>query len=261
MKPTFGALLQKKKRTRRRISDPFLSDIAGTIWSWFQSTSICEQSWGERERERYSMKLAFIWRMETVIYWLAFGTFATLGNDFSMASQRRIQNSQPWETGDVMATSWNLSFSLFCSFMHALLSLAGVCNVGTVAECLSLCAPPQIWGLSWHNLDSCASPVWPACVWWTSRKNCLTKTLLVKRARLCVCVRALHWPLLESGVFWRRRIAVGNTESLRHLQGLWACVFEHQSAHIRSRPQGDTTYVLTNILQSFTQLCHTYQCT
>lgn len=31
MKPPFGASLRKKKRTRRRIRDPFLSDIAGAI--------------------------------------------------------------------------------------------------------------------------------------------------------------------------------------------------------------------------------------
>lgn len=252
MKPTFGASLQKKKRTRRRISDPFLSDIAGTIWSWFQSTSICEQSWGERARERYSMKLAFIWRMETVIYWLAFGTFSTLGNDFSMASQRRIQNSQPWETGDVMATSWNLSFSLSfalscmrCSPSLVFLMLGllqSVCRC--VHHLRSEVCRDTIWTRVCHPCGQHASggpaekTVWPKLCWWSER--------------VCVCVRALHWPLLESGVFWRRRIAVGNTESLRHLQGLWACVFEHQSAHIWSRPQGDTTHVLTNISQSFT---------
>lgn len=31
MKPPFGASLRKKKRTQRRIRDPFLSDIAGAI--------------------------------------------------------------------------------------------------------------------------------------------------------------------------------------------------------------------------------------
>lgn len=69
MKAAFRASLEKKKDIKEK-RDSFLSDIAGAIWSWFQSTSICEQSWGERER--YSMKLAFIWRMETVIYWLCF---------------------------------------------------------------------------------------------------------------------------------------------------------------------------------------------